>query len=232
MVQVTAVGVAFMTCGSAAEAQVGSSLSIDSDYRFRGRSLSDGKPVATITISYDDRSGVYSGASVTGALTGQKAGELVSQQLYVGYARTVASGIDLDVGMSAYRYTSAYSAGRRELFGEIYIGATVGDVAVYVRYSPSYYGNAGPVVYFDVATNSEIAESTRFYTHAGLLIQTSGAPTLGGRKSRYDLQAGVAREFGRITLKAEVAFGGPDDAYFAGVWRGRSSLNIGLQRRF
>lgn len=232
MVQLTVVGVALITCGSTAQAQVGASLSVDSDYRFRARSLSGGKPVATIAVSYDDRSGVYSGAAVTGVLTGQKAGQLVSQQLYIGYARMVASDVDVDVGVSAYRYTSAYSAGRRELFGEVYIGATVGDVAGYVRYSPNYYGNAGPVVYFDIATNSEIAESMRLYTHAGLLIQASGAARLGSRRSRYDLQAGLAHESGRLTVKAEVTFGGPDDAYFGGVWRGRSSLQIGLQRRF
>ena len=230
--QATALCLALLILSSAATAQVGASVSLDSDYRFRARSLSDGNPVATVAISYDDRSGAYTGAAATMALSGQKAGQLVSQSVYAGYARAISSHVDFDLGVSVYRYTSAHSAGRRELFGEVYIGATAGDIAAYVRYSPAYYGRAGPVVYVNIATNSEIAEATRFYTNAGLLIQASGAPTIGGRKMRYDLQTGLAREFGRLTVKAEVAIGGPDDDYFRGVWRGRSSLTIGFQRRF
>lgn len=224
--------IASLAVGSHANAQVGATISVDSDYRYRARSLSTGRPVATIALSYDDRSGTYTGAAVTGLLSGPEAGGLVSQQIYAGYAWPITSDVDLDAGISAYRYTSLHSAGKREFFGEAYIGATAGDVSAYVRYAPDYYGQAGPVVYFDLATNSEIAEATRFYTHAGLLLQASGAPTLGGRRSRYDVHAGVAREFGRLTVKAELAVGGPDDAYFGGVWRGRSSLTIGIQSRF
>src|SRR5215468_4243490 len=40
-----------------ARAQVGVSLSADSDHRFRGVSLSDGRPVVSLSLSYDHDSG-------------------------------------------------------------------------------------------------------------------------------------------------------------------------------
>lgn len=220
------------TISSPASAQVGATVSVETDYRFRARSLSAGRPVTTVALSYDDRSGAYAGAAVTGLLTGKNAGGVVSQQFYVGYARPASSVVTIDIGVSAYRYTSLYSARQRELFAEGYVGATSKDLSAYVRVSPSYYGRGGPVVYLDVAANREIARALRIYARAGLLLQASGMPRLGGRRSRHDVQAGLSREFGRIAIKAEVAIGGPDDAYFAGIWRGRSSLTFGVQRSF
>ena len=226
------IGLAATVTGSPSIAQVGGAVTIDSDYRFRARSLSNGRPVATLALSYDDRSGTYAGVAATAILSGSKAGGLVSQQIYLGYARRTASSVNIDVGATAYRYTSLYSARRRELFGEFYVGASAADISAYVRFSPDYYGQGGPVVYLDIATNKEIAQDIGLFARVGFLQRLSRRPTLGRRPSRQDVEAGIAREFGRLTVKARLVVGGPDDAYFKGVWRGRSSLSLTLQRRF
>jgi len=47
-----------------AAAEVGASVSVFSDARFRGYSLSSGHPVAVVDISYDHRSGLYGAVTI------------------------------------------------------------------------------------------------------------------------------------------------------------------------
>ena len=54
--------------GSACAAELGATVSVFNDLQFRGYSLSDGRPVATLDFAYDDPSGFYAGASGTGVL--------------------------------------------------------------------------------------------------------------------------------------------------------------------
>src|SRR5436190_194451 len=55
---------AFLLTASPATAQAGVAVSIFSDDRFRGYSLSDGRPVGILDLSYDAANGLY------GALSG------------------------------------------------------------------------------------------------------------------------------------------------------------------
>src|SRR5688572_11071213 len=44
-------------------ADIGASISVQSDARFRGRSLGRGRPTASLALSYDGPEGVYLGAT-------------------------------------------------------------------------------------------------------------------------------------------------------------------------
>ena len=50
-----------------AHAQMSGSIGIQSDYRFRGISLTGRQPVVTLDLAYDHPSGLYAGASAIGA---------------------------------------------------------------------------------------------------------------------------------------------------------------------
>ena len=52
---------------SPAAAQVGVSASLLTDYLYRGVSLSDGRPAASLTLSYDHPSGAYGGLTASSA---------------------------------------------------------------------------------------------------------------------------------------------------------------------
>src|SRR6476660_7264508 len=59
--------VALATPGGAAQAQVSGGLGVDSDYRYRGVSLSRSQPSARATVNYDAPERWYTGALLTRA---------------------------------------------------------------------------------------------------------------------------------------------------------------------
>ena len=48
-------------------AQLGASVALDSDYRFRGVSLSGSHPSESLALDYDSADGTYAGASLSRA---------------------------------------------------------------------------------------------------------------------------------------------------------------------
>lgn len=217
---------------SALPAQLAATAIVQSDYRFRGRSLSQGKPVATIDVSYDDRSGLYVGGSATAVLGGVEVAGLLAQQAYAGYAIRDKSGASFDVGVIAARYTSLYGGGREDSHAEAYIGVSQGAVSTQIRFAPSYFGRGTPVVYGELAATRDLAPHWRLNGHIGVLAQTSGSPSLGGKRVRYDVRAGVSRAFGRLELAADWTLGGPAGSYFDGPWQGRSAVVLAVRRSF
>jgi len=55
------VGACLLAFSGASNAQFGASLGVESDARFRGISLSGGRPDLRLSLSYDHASGVYAG---------------------------------------------------------------------------------------------------------------------------------------------------------------------------
>jgi uncharacterized protein (TIGR02001 family) len=215
-----------------AAAQVAASISIKSDDRFRGRSLSDGRPVSTIGLSYDSKSGPYLGGSASAILTGDQRAGLMGAQAYAGYARRTASGVAIDVGIVGYAYTSRYSGNRAEQYVEAYAGLSKGPFSGYVRYAPDYLGRGTPVIYADFGAATSFAPKWKLAGHVGILTQTSGPPGLGGRRVRYDTLIGVSRSFGRLEVQTRWTFAGPDDAYYDGPWGGRSAFVVSASHSF
>ena len=63
--RIALLGAAGLAMSAAAQAQLGASVAADSDYRFRGVSLSDSRPGLRLTLNYDAPAGWYAGASAT-----------------------------------------------------------------------------------------------------------------------------------------------------------------------
>lgn len=215
-----------------AAAQVGGSISVKSDERFRGRSLSDGRPVATVDLSYDSKDGLYAGGSATAILTGKNRAGLMGARTFAGYAARTSGGIGLDAGVAAYLFTNRYSGNRNDQYVEVYAGLSRGPLSGYLRFSPDYLGRGTPVVYADISAARQIAPDWRLSGHIGLLVQTSGAPDLGGRRTRYDTRIGVTRTFGPFEAQAAWTLAGPGGRYFQGPWHGRSAVTLSLRRSF
>jgi len=213
-------------------AQVAVGISMKSDERFRGRSLSDGRPVATLDVSLDSRSGPYLGGSATATLTGKDRAGLMGAQTYMGYATRTPTGVALDMGIAGYHFTNRYSGNRADRYVEVYAGLSRGALSGYIRFSPDYLGHRTPVVYADISAARQFAPNWRLGGHVGLLVQTSGAPNLGGRRSRYDTRIGVTRTIGAFEAQAAWTFAGPDGPYFQGPWHGRSAITLSLRRSF
>ena len=123
-----------------AAADVGGSLVIASDDRFRGASISDGRPVATVAMSLDAPSGLYGGVSVTAGGIHDEGVRLLRSVQYVGYARRVAPSVSVDVGAVRRAYDRYATVEYGRSFTELYAGLVGRRVSAHLFYAANYDG--------------------------------------------------------------------------------------------
>ena len=191
--------------------QISGTLGIQSNYLYRGISLSSGLPAATLDLSYDHPSGVYAGASAVGAVVEGQARSLGFIE-YLGYATPRRGGVSWDVGIN--NQDLAYYAQDRRWpvrYSEIYVGAVGDFLSAHLHYSPSYIRTGYGALYAEVDGSMKPAENWRLFAHLGSVIPVGDTV---GRAPRYDARAGVARQFGALELQASVAATSPDPPGF------------------
>jgi len=84
---------------SPAAAQVGTAVSVFSDDRFRGYTLSDSRPVGILDLSYDAQNGFYGALSGSIVATRHDGLQPLGLQLNGGYAKRLSSGLTVDTGI-------------------------------------------------------------------------------------------------------------------------------------
>lgn len=214
-------------------AQTAVSVSIETDHRYRGRSLSDGRPVVIIAASEDLTNGLYAGIIGLATLSGKDRAGPLAAQLYLGIAKNLSGAVSIDVGVAGYHYTKRSSLNHDVEYFEVYAGLTRGQVSSYLRYSPDHLGTGTPVVYLDVNANAELAPDWTVVGHVGVLAQSAGGPPrLGGRRVRYDTRIGITRTFDLFEVNSSVIFSGPNHDFSAGPWRDRSAFILSVTRHF
>jgi uncharacterized protein (TIGR02001 family) len=111
-----------------------STVSVVSDYRFRGISLSNRKPAVQASADVAHKSGVYAG--VWGSNIARYGGAKVELDLYLGWKKSLGS-VDVDVGVLGYLYPGGHSVNYVEVY--TYLGKTIGPAALRagVNYAPS-----------------------------------------------------------------------------------------------
>src|SRR4051794_25476402 len=105
---------------SPAAAQVGTSVSVFSDNRFRGYSLSGGRPVGILDLSYDAPNGFYAALSGSVVATRHDGLRPLGIQLNGGYAKRLSSGLTVDAGVTHSNYFAYSSKGTRKSYTEGY----------------------------------------------------------------------------------------------------------------
>src|SRR5258706_28496 len=133
-----------------AGAEVAVSASVDTDYRFRGISLSDGHPALSASVSFDQPDGVFGGVTGIAVQTDHSGVQGLGYIGYLGYAHRMNAGGSWEVGVtnsqtSVYLYRR-YSAN----YTEIYAGYSNGDLSAHVFYSPKYIGVEDDTIYAEV----------------------------------------------------------------------------------
>lgn len=188
----------------AARAQISGSVGIQSDYRFRGLSLTGRQPAVTLDLAYDHPSGLYAGASAVGAnQDGLRALGFIE---YAGYASPRLGRVSFDVGVNNQNL-SQYAGRRYPLnYSEVYVGVAGSHLSAHLYYSPNYFRSGIQTLYADLEGSMKPAEHWRLFAHLGATVPV-GEPR--SRRQRYDLRAGVARQFGPLELQAAVTATSP-----------------------
>lgn len=204
-------------------------MSVASEDKFRGHSLSRRRPVASVELSYDDRSGVYAGAAATAVATADAGVRPLTLHLNAGYARRIGTQATLDLGFVRSDRSRFTNGGSVRHYDEVYVGVIRGDIAGHVYYSPDYLEAGRSTIYADVDAGRPLGSHWRLSAHGGVLVQFSrplGEPT------QYDWRLGLSRQIGRFDVQAGVTGGGPGPDFFVGEERARTSLVLGVSRAF
>lgn len=230
-----AVGAAFMAVSFAAastpaSAEVGASVSIFSDARFRGFSISDNHPVALLDLSYDDTSGAYFAASGT-AVASSTGVHPLAATLNAGYARRLHSGLTLDAGIVQTRYSHYSSAVSGRSYTEAYAGVIWESFSARIYASPHYFETRGASLYGELENSLGIAPRLRLNGHAGLLVPL-GDRNGSNPRPIYDWRIGLSRQSARVSCSVAWTGRGRVRRYDGGYTHSTNAVVLGISYAF
>ena len=195
---------------TAASAQLSGSIAVQSDYRFRGVSLSDGKPDARASIGYDGASGVYGGASLT-TVELEPIQRRPQWLAYVGIVRPGLFGLNWEVGVT----TTHFDGDSRYDYSELFGGVIGERWSVRLYASPNYFGMRERSTYAEFNGSVPLAESTRAFGHAGVLTRWEHALPAGAQRTRWDASVGLGIAVRAVDLQLAWHAVGRGDLYAA-----------------
>lgn len=201
--------------GTPARAQVSGSVTLLSDDRYDGMSLSDGKPAAQLALAWDRDDGWYAGVQLTGvrlpntyvkrtyfkgaSSTGTSSKGLYPEVArfrpelqsvpYLGYVRVLRNGWSADAGV---QYTT-FSRSHEYDYPEIYAGLAGERLSVRVSLMPHYFGQA-TALYANLDGNHPLRGRLRALAHVGALHADSAVNRDSERERqrwRYDMSIGL-----------------------------------------
>jgi len=157
--------VGLLSFADSGRAQLSGTVSVVSDYRYRGISLSDNEPAVQVGVNYDDATGWYAGAfasTVKSAAYDTRGVHVIS---FAGYAWRMASGWSLDAGADY----SVVAASPRYDYPEVYAGFAYQNISGRVHYAPRYFGQNAAALYGELNLAQPLLENVRLLAHVGVL---------------------------------------------------------------
>ncbi|MBV8503170.1 MAG: hypothetical protein JO006_15820 [Paucibacter sp.] len=174
-------------------ADVGGSLAVQSDTRWRGLSYSDGKPQAQASVAVDHAdSGLYGGALLT-RVSFDYDRDSTAAQLYAGRVFRLQPGLDTEFGA---QYTH-FAALTRYDYGEVFAGLLGEAWNTRLYLSNDYFGSGQRSAYVELNLQQPLPWGLSGQAHVGWLrgIGRARWPNPDG-DSRPDWRIGVARRMG------------------------------------
>jgi uncharacterized protein (TIGR02001 family) len=227
-----AAALAALALAGPAAAQIQATASIASDDRFRGLSVSDGRPVASLDLAFDARRGGYAGIAATAVDTRYDGLKLLSVQEYAGFATRLRDGPTLDLGVTHTDYSEYYSGRHSTQYTEAYVGLIARRFATHLYYSPNYFGRGYSTLYGEVDTAAKLARNWRLSAHVGLLSRLDGARSSDAPATRYDWRLGAAALLRSFVIELAWSGAGPGRDYYAEGAGHRSGVVLALRHVF
>jgi uncharacterized protein (TIGR02001 family) len=212
---------------SPAAAQLGAALSILNDDRFRGYSLSDGRPVGILDLSYDASDGFY--AALSGSLVASRGDGPRPLGLTVngGYAKRLRSGLTVDVGVTHSNYSTYAEIERARSYTEVYAGLSGKLLSARIYASPDYLRHGS--LYGELEGSIPAADKLRLTGHVGLLVPLRRSSYGSSYGRDVDWRIGVVRQFGPFSLQAAWTAVRPShDVYKSYHYHRRGAVVVGL----
>jgi len=180
----------------AARAQVSGGVSLATDYRLRGVSLTDGRGAVSASVAYDHESGFYAGGSVIAHDPALQGPRILGHQAYVGVARRMPGGPTWDVGVSRVDMAPYYDRKYSIEYTQAYVGLSQGGLSGRLSLADDYPRKGVGAVYAELNGAMRPAEAWRLTGHVGAQTRLGGSGYRDGHRTRYDVTVGVMRQLG------------------------------------
>ena len=184
------VAVALASVGTA-RAEVSGSIAVLSDDRYRGASLTDGRPAVQASIAYDHPAGPYVGALVSNV---HISNDIIGPRalLYAGYVHSLTGDLVWDVGVATHRLPVPDTPPRYD-YTEWYAGIANASTSVRAFRSFDYYGVGAHSWYVEANRSRRVGGRYVLSAHVGYRVinDPSAGPYHGVDGSRFDFKAAV-----------------------------------------
>jgi uncharacterized protein (TIGR02001 family) len=198
----------------------------------RGYSVSRGRPVGIVDLSYDDRSGVYLNGSTFGALPNGDDPGLLGLIGDIGYARRLNTNLSVDGGVTHSEYIYVGQYGHHIGYTEVYGGLTLRALSAHLYYSPEYLRPGWKTLYTDLEGNFGAFADIRVNLHVGLLSYLS-YPAAGPQlHNQHDWRIAASRQFGAFDVHAALSGGGPDPDFYDQKPHSKTAFVVGAGYTF
>ncbi len=186
---------ALFAASGTASAQVSGSVSLVSNYVYRGVSLSDGNPEVQLNLNADFDSGWFVGAFASPLDLPSSHGQAIA---YGGYARQWTSDVSWEAGLSE----TAYAGGSGQNYAEAFVGLSSDRLNGRLYYAPNYLGQNLHSVYGELNFNLPLTQALHFTAHAGYLSLPGSE---GASASHGDARVGLGYHLGDWSLQWSLA---------------------------
>lgn len=211
--------VALAVASGAAQAEVSSTVTIASDYDFRGISQTARDPALQASLDWSHENGLYAGLwgsnvdygkstsdGGEGSPTFTVSGPSVEVDLIVGYGGSITESVGYDVGATYYTYYGESSGVSNVDYGEFHAGLSFGEHASStVWYAPDYGNSDESGWYLEGNGDIPLPWELAFTLHAGYSMGDYWEAVYD--EQYVDFAVGLTRSFGPIDLAVKYVDG-------------------------
>ncbi len=196
--RVVSCALALLVAGPAC-AQVSGSVTLLSDYRYRGTSLSDGLPTAQAVVAWDRSDGWYGGLQMSRVrFMYPDTGAELQAIAYAGYVRVLHAGLSAETGVQYTGYTQSH----RYDEPDVYVGVSGRQWHSRLSWTPHYFGQS-PAWYAELDGSHALRAPWRVIGHVGVLqTREYGEYDHAPQRVRADAAAGIAVVLHGFDLRA------------------------------
>jgi len=182
-------------------AQLSSTVTLVSDYEFRGVSLTEGDPALQASLDYAFDSGFALGAWASNLDYGDDYDGNYELDVYASYVHEISQSLAWGAGVTAYTYPDSEDI---EDFLEGYVDLTAGDWRAAQWYAHDYSGLGVSALYSEVNYSHQFAGKITVLAHLGYSWGDYWNDSTQGGGELLDYSLGAEYTLGRFTLAGKL----------------------------